>query len=411
MNKPVVTPGMGQITFKFEEEKLRVVAERYDDDGTAVLSFFPDGTGEVLLDRNKVNLLSAQSKSTQARRLQQNRPDIAWDDTLTWITHLLDEARREPLVSIGKRPERMLVEYQVRPILEKGQPTTIYGPGGSAKSYLAAYIACLVQFGVAGLGGQWKPEQGNVIYLDWESSSGDHKRRAWAIKQGLGLDTEDTFQYGFCSQPLVADIHNLQRLVDERKIALVIIDSQMAASGYGPDPSQVSSQYYNALRSLRCTTVTLDHVSKAEWGKLADADSTGPYGSVVKFNRSRSQFEVRKSQSPGANFVELGLYHHKHNEGPLLKEVGIRVEFVNDADGVLEKVTFSPCEVSDNPELSKRLTVKARLISALGGGTMSVKGLAEVTGISEDIIRTNLNRYKDTFVNLGNEWGLRAYES
>jgi hypothetical protein len=416
MNEPKKAPGIGFINYTWPEFGLRILAERYDADGYADLSFFSkNGTGEVLLDENKVNLLSASSKSTQAKRLERNRDDISWYDALTWVTHLtLEVSRRsEPALPVGKKPVTMKVEYQLFPLLERNQPTTIYSPGGYAKSYLAAYIACLVHFNQKGITDPhncWIPTAGNVLYLDWESSLQDHERRVWAIKQGLGIGTEETFLYRFCHQPLIADIRNLERLVAEHDINFLIVDSQMAAAGYGPDPSQVSSQFYNALRSLRCTTLTLDHVSKAEWGKMADDDSLGPYGSVVKFNRSRSQFEIKKSQAAEEDFMELALIHRKHNEGKLLKPIGIRIDFHNNTDGELEKVCFKACDISDNPELSKSQTLKDRLIGIFNGGPMPLKELAEELDKPEGTIRTTLNRHKDTFVNMGNEWGLRAYE-
>lgn len=373
-----------------------------------------NGTEEsILLVPTQFNFSSEPTRFRYAKQLSEKLGvDIEWREVFDRLCMEVQERARagEPVVGIGKRPEKMKHEYQLRPILEEGQPTTVYGPGGFGKSYLAAYIACLVQFGGSGLGGQWVPERGNALLLDYESSRGDHERRAWAIKQGLGMDTEDTFLYRFCSQPLVSDITSLQRLVAEHGIRLVIIDSQMAAAGYGPDPSQVSSQYYNALRSLRCTTLTLDHVSKAEWAKLTDADSTGPFGSVVKFNRSRSQFEIKKSQRPGEDFMELALVHRKHNEGRLLEPIGIRIEFHNNTDGDLQKVTFTPCEISENPELAPVQALKDRLISLLGAGSMSVKDLAGELEKPEGTIRAILNRHKDHFLNVGKEWELRSYE-
>ena len=417
MNKPDVDPGTGLITYSWPELKVKVVAEGYETDGHTELSFFSgNGTDQVLLDQNTINLLSPRTKDAQARKLEKLRADIPWDDALTWITHLTMEIARqsEPPRPVGKKPETMKVEFQLLPILERNQPTTIYSPGGYAKSYLAAYIACLVQFnckGITYLGKDWTPTPGNVLYLDWESSFRDHARRVWAVKQGLGITTEETFEYLFCHQPLIADVRNIQRLVIEKKISLVIIDSQMAASGYGPDASQISSQFYNALRSLQCTTLSLDHVSKAEWGKMLDADSLGPYGSVVKFNRSRSQFEIKKSQTAGEDFIELALIHRKHNEGRLLKPIGIRIEFHNNPDGELGKVTFKACDMSDNPELSKVQTLKDRLTGILAGGSISLKELVETLDKPETTVRATLNRHKDTFVNLGKEWGLRTYDS
>jgi hypothetical protein len=323
----------------------------------------------------------------------------------------MEIARRgEPAVPVGKKPETMKVEYQLTPILEKNQPTTIYSPGGFGKSYLAAYIACLVQFDVRGVSSGWMPTSGNILYLDWEGCKEDNTRRVWAIKAGLGIDSEETFLYRFCSQPLVNDIHSIQNLVFEYSIDLVIIDSQMATAGYGPDLAQVSSQYYNALHSLRCTTLTLDHVSKSEWNKATDSDSVGPYGSVVKYNRSRSQFELKKSQTAGDDFMELALVHKKHNEGRLMKPIGIRLEFHDDLLGNLDKVTFSTCDVGDNPELSKVQPLRDRLIGILRGGLMTVKDLVEELDKPAATIRMELNRKanKDIFIKKGDQWGLLA---
>lgn len=415
MNEPV--EGIGSVQYAWPEWKLRVLAERYDDDGYVELNFFlRNGTEEKLIHHpTRVNLLATPTINSLVKSLEKNFIDIPWTDILTYISgKTLEIARRgEPVKDVGKKPETMKVEYQLSPILAKNQPTTIYSPGGYAKSYLAAYIACLVQFNCKGIADShscWMPTPGNVLYLDWESSLQDHERRVWAIKQGLGIDNEETFLYRFCHQPLSADIYNIQRIISQAEIALLIVDSQMAAEGYGANASQVSSQYYNALRSLHCTSLTLDHVSKAEWGKMTEADSLGPYGSVVKFNRSRSQFEIKKSQTAGEDFMELALIHRKHNEGRLLKPMGIRIDFHNNTNVELEKVTFKACDISDNPELNKVQTLRDRLIGILSRGPMPVKELAEELDKPEGTIRASLNRYKDTFINVGNEWGLKAYE-
>jgi len=372
MNKPSVTEGIGFVNYAWPELGLRVVAERFTDDGYAELAFYSKNeTGEALLHTTRVNLLATPTMNSLSKRLENNSADIPWTDVLTYITgKTMEIARRgEPVVPVGKKPETMRVEYQLTPILEKNQPTTIYAPGGSAKSYFADYIAILVQQNHSGIYG-WQPAAGNVLYLDWEASKEDHDRRVWAIKKGLGIDTEDTFLYRFCSQPLVSDIHSIQSLVSENQIDLVIVDSQMAATGYGPDQAQVASQFYNALRSLKCTTLTLDHVSKEDW---KSSDSVGPYGSVVKYNRSRSQFEIKKSQDAGDNFIELSLIHRKHNEGRLLKPIGIRINFNENTERQLESVIFESYNVADNPELSRTLPLSFLIKNLLGEGPLTMR--------------------------------------
>jgi len=310
--------------------------------------------------------------------------------------------RGEPVVAIGETKLSPSRDYQLYPILEKNQPTTIYGPGASAKSLIADFIAVLVQCNMAGFE-DWWPISGNVLYLDWEACAEDHARREAAIKKGLGIEMPDTFNYRPCFQPLSADLPTLQDLVVRHNIVLTIIDSQMAATGYGLDAAQQASIYYNALRSLRCTTLTIDHVTKGEW--RGDMESVGPYGSVVKYNRSRSQFEVKKLQYPGENVLRLDLIHRKHNEGRLLKTIGMKVTFENigiGSDEKLDKIIFEKCETMESDKL------RDRLLSALEEGGRTVNSLALDLRTSESSVRATLNRYKEDFRKDGDLWALQV---
>lgn len=93
-------------------------------------------------------------------------------------------------------------------------------------------------------------------------------------------------------------------------------------------------------------------------------ESTGPYGSIVKFNRSRTQFQLEKSQNAGDDFIELSLVNKKNNNTKLLLPIGLHIDFKG-RDDVLEMVRFSHCNVTDNPELEKTATLKDRLIKSL----------------------------------------------
>jgi hypothetical protein len=358
----------------------------------------------------KANLLSTTACSTICKQLDKHLP-MDWDTVFTYVTAMTMESLREgePVQELGKAPVSTIIEYTLTPLLEKNQPTTIYAPGGSVKSYLADYIACLVQFGAFGLGDVLIPDTScNVLYLDWEACFEDHRRRVWFIKRGLEIDTDEIFFYRFCNQSLANDIYSIQKIVDARKIGLVIVDSQGAASGSGPDASANANQFYNALRSLRCTSLTIDHISKAAWQASNDgADSTGPIGPVTKFNRSRSQFEIKKSQTPGESFVEISVTHRKHNNGKLLKPFGIKVNFNDDENGHLDKVTFESCDVTDNPELAKSLSVPERIVAILKASRepMTVKSLSERMDKDAGQIRVRLNELKDKGVVASREVG------
>ncbi len=416
MNKPeAIWTSTGGI-FPWPEYHIRAELQQVSQEcvGNLVVKYEADGDSRVLLPITTVNLLSLATRSQIIKKLA-NHLEIDWDAALSFIVQMTAEkvAAGEPAAAIGMKPDTMKLDYQLYPILEKGQPTTIYGPGSSAKSYLAEYIAVLVQAGIASP--FWIPTQGNVLYLDWETCQGDHQRRAWAIKKGLlqegcAIDMDVCYQYRFCSQPVVTDIYAIQKMVSDGKVSLVIIDSQMAATGYGPDPAQAATIYYNALRSLHCTTLTLDHVNKEDWRAQA-SESVGPYGSVVKYNRSRSQFEIQKSQNPGDKFLELSLIHRKHNEGKLLKPIGVRINFNEDNQGVLESTTFQRCDIADNPAFAKNLGHKDRMVALLKHGPLRVKDIADALGISGAVVSARFHDNKDIFIHLDDgTWGLVASE-
>jgi len=319
----------------------------------------------------------------------------------------------ESVMKLGTKPDTMKLNYRLWPILVEEEPTTIYGPGKTGKSYLATYIACLVQydcFGFADSKEIWTPTHGNVLYLDWESNYKVHQRRTWAVKRGLGIENDDrTIKYLHLDVPLVKVVNQIQRVIIENDIKLVIVDSVIAAQSYGTDPAQLASQFYNALRSFRCTTLSIDHIAKSEMRQPDDVETIGPYGSVVKYNLSRQQFELKKYQVKGKNYIDLALIHRTSNDGALLDTKGIHVEFKYDSDGHLDKVTFSSLDVAAHPAFGAMRPLYERIQDALTqGGFMTPKEIQEeyIPDKTEGNIRATLNRYRDElFVRVGGKWG------
>lgn len=413
LQKPEIKAGLNSFTYNFPELGLRAELTRLTIDGHGEIGFYlKNGHGDYLLHYAAINLLSTRSQSDIAKRLKPTivDTDVDWEAVLTYISQFtIKELRKgQPVTAIGKKPTTMRLEYLLYPILEEKQPTTIFALGGSAKSLLADFIAIQVQLGIK-TALMWKARQGNVLYLDWESEYTTHERRVWAIKQGLGITTEETYLYRRCCQTLQDDLPTIQKIVSENGICLVIIDSQMPAAGSSNDPAESATAFYNSLRSLECTTLTIDHVPKHNNINL---DSFSPYGSVVKYNRARSVFELKKSQEPGEDSLELALKHTKHNEGKLLPPIGIKVSFNKDTNEELESITFEPCKVENNPDLAKTLTIKQLLIGALKEmGKATIKELAEAIERPESSVRAEITRSKGTFVKVDSSdnrdlWGL-----
>jgi len=389
--------------------------ENFDTKGNAEIRIWAgEGETRVGIGYQQINLLSQRAVSGLVRELSESQSQIRnWREIINNVAWRTVRAARRTneVLKVGKPPETMRQGFRLFPLIHEGEPTTIYCPGGVGKSYLAIYCACLVQFDYAGFtevdrGRLWTPKQGNVLYLDWESSHRDHQRRTWAVKRGLGIDGDGEFLYLACEQPLSMLLPDIRAIVEEQDIALVIVDSQMAASDFGPDMAQNATRFYNALRQLHCSVLILDHVSKEAMKMSDDANSTGPHGSVVKSNRSRQQYEVKKHQIPGQGYTDLTLIHRKNSEGPLHEESGIRITWENDANGHLDKVLFTSYDVAAHPVMSATQPIWKRVWDALEGGPLTVKELAElIHDKSESTIRATLNQSQNRFLKLeGNRW-------
>lgn len=365
---------------------------------------------DELLEQNRINLDSAMARNQFAKALTERVNHIDWVSVVKYACVLTSQEYRkgEPILDLGGEPSKLDLQYRLYPIIEEGQPTTIFAPGGSGKSYVADYICVLLQYNYPGLKEKWMPSLGgcNCLYLDWETSFDTHARRIWAIKRGLDINDDSFIKYRFCSQPLAYDAAEIQKIILENDIKFLVVDSQMAAC---PDESATANtQFYNALRSFRITTLTLDHVTKT-----ADKNTKEAYGSVVKWNRARSVFGLWNHQETGQSSMELGLYHKKHNDGINLHPIGMRVEFDGSSEK-LNKVTFTSIDVADDPELIKGMELKYQLKNYLKSGALSVEELSDITGKDKETIRVTLSSKKnsDTFIKVGKStYGLLQKEN
>ncbi len=290
--------------------------------------------------------------------------------------------------------------------------------GGDGKSiFLGEYMAVLIVNGKCSENGlPLVPTQTNVLYLDWESNPETHRINITAIQAGLTWDTGSNppetpqrIHYIQCHRPFREMLAFIRKFIADNNIGVVIIDSQMAATAENPQgmtEAAIASEYYNNLNTLNCTTLTIDHITKA--GMVSGGSSATPYGSVVKFNRSRNQFEFKKSQEPDSNIMELAISHKKNNIGKLIKPFGVKVEFTENDNDELVRIDFSACDIRDNLELVRTLTHKQQVIAALKSMTTATfQEMADYTGIPYDSVKTTCYRHTKVFVKIdGNIWGL-----
>ena len=221
-------------------------------------------------------------------------------------------------------------------------PTTIYGDGGLGKSYLGLYFATLATLGKQNFLGLRFPEEPlNVLYLDWELDIDEFSRRTLKIANGLGLSKiPSDLHYYSPDKSLYKLLPELKGIVISKRIQFLIFDSLGAAC---VDPEDVWDivEVFSQIKNLGIATLILDHQSKMQ--SQDNYNTKTPYGSVYKYNLSRSVFQLSSLGIEG-NIRSLMLKHKKSNFGSLLDDLLFDVAFEGDRVLFYKSKALSPEE-------------------------------------------------------------------
>jgi len=346
------------------------------------------------LTLGQLNLVALRTRTDFTKRLKSLYPEANWDEVMEAVCMLgLRHLRQgEPVLRLSEQADIQAPAHRLFPLVYDGLPTVLYGPGGIGKSYLALFFSMLVDHG------GWEAElcglPGPTLYMDYESDYADLVSRAKKIRQGhpklVGVEP----LYRRCHVPLADDLPALQRLVAESAIKFLVIDSLAAACGAELERAETAIRFFNALRSLRVSSLILAHVAK-------NAEEKSIFGSVFFSNFARSTWEMKKVQEAGDLVTRIGLYHRKTNLGPLEKPLGFKLRFG-------EAFQLEPTDLLEEPSLVEGLPIKERLQVALRNGAMTAKELALATGISLPSVKARLSEGNRKWCTKTgeNKWGL-----
>jgi hypothetical protein len=350
------------------------------------------------MHRGRHNLLSAKGKTDVARALGNfgGWPDVDWNSLVEQAFELVTRAHREgtPLVDAGDGDEPEAALYRLDPLIVDGQANLIFGPGGNGKSYITMLASVLVQTGQHSLG--FSPEPGRVLYLDYETDEAVFKRRLGGIARGFGLEERPHLLYRRMESTISGELATLQRIVAEKVIQLVIVDSALYACGGEPENAAVTGAYFNALRSLGCTTLTIAHTPNAE---------RKAFGSVFWQNAPRNVWEVRGVPDTERGIINVGLFHRKSNDEGLRRPIGIEIAF-REISGE-KSVAFGRAELMDDPELAAGVSLRERITHLLKRGALTPVEIVDTLEAPDSSVRVTLSRGENkSFVRLGPKWGL-----
>jgi len=406
MNKPEVKRGFNSYSYLWEDLAVCVVVDRLTDDGVGELSFWHgNGDGRRLLHFARANLLSTQTCSQLAKRLRLNL-DVDWDTILTYVCTLsLQECRKgEPAVEIWPREgDTLKAEYLLEPILYLNQPTVMFGDYGSCKSLISLALAYIVQLPLKdNLLGLTTWENANPsLFLDYEDDQENFNKRWSALRRGFQEQVQAAMPilYRRMVSPLYDNVEQVQRLIYDNKIKFIIVDSLGPAARGNLNDAEPAIRYYEALRSLRTTSLTLAHCAKDALSRNRTI-----FGSVFFTNLARAVWECK---AEGEDPTIVSLKRTKANLSRREATLGFSITVNEDTSTItIEKGDLKDTSLSG--ELPLALQIEHLLLRE---GPKTARQIAEALGKSENTIQVTLNRMekKSKVVKLGGHlWAIKA---
>jgi hypothetical protein len=326
-----------------------------------------------------------KKKTTKAKELA----PFDWDRAIAQTCHMaaLEYRQPAPLVNLSEVEDSVHPGYLVRPILPRQQPTVLFADGSSGKSILAAWLSVAVSSSVE----LPKPlkviEPGRVLYLDWETHSEICARHVRRIAAGFGVPVPKIF-YREMRAPLEDELSSIRAEVAKNEISLLIIDSLGAACAGDLNDAATAIRTMNTLRQIPTTKLVVHHITHWAAQRNGAAD---PFGSRYFRNLARSAWELRRSEQDDEDFIRVGLFHSKVNEGRLVRHpIGLELSFEGE-DG---PIIVNSHDVTNDADLAGRLPLSYRIERALRSGKKTADELANELEAQPDSIRKTLSRMK-----------------
>ena len=341
----------------------------------------------------KFNFASTQSRVSLAKVLHQRAPALDQNRWLGIVETLCDTLierlqEGEPPVVLGVEDvDPKPIPYILSPIVPAYEPTVIFGMPNALKSYLLQYLVCLITIGESDADLKLISEREPIacLYLDWEDSEDRLRQRFSLLQRGQGLPKKEIY-YQRCSRPLADDVDRLQGLITRYDIGFVAVDSLGPACGGDLNAAQPAIAFFNALRSLRVSSVITAHRAKNGEGR------SSPYGSIFFSALGRSVWEMISHQEEGSSEAEVGLFHRCSNLSRLEPPKGLRFIF-DDNNGT---TTIRPQEVGSIPGVRESVTLSGQIYRLLTEvGVMTVREIADDLDKSTESVRTTIKRMRD----------------
>ena len=215
----------------------------------------------------------------------------------------------------------------------------IYGQSGSGKSYLSVIWAQAINHGADFCG--LRTVQGNVLYIDYETTDSKMRRRMKRVNAGLNISGSQ-MDYMGASVPIPQQVESLQTYILENDIEFLVIASLARACGGKITDEEGVGEFFEAIRQLERPCLIVHHTNRAD----------EYYGSPYIRANARNLWRLRSVHSEGQDKLSIQLEQEKENDGAGVGQLGFVMQFHGDPIDP-EAVTVAPQDASLVPELRK----------------------------------------------------------
>lgn len=350
--------------------------------------------------QSNLTLTSKRSRTEIAKEMETTYKPVAidWKKLLEYLSvkTLREFEKGEPVIELSSADEVGELEYLIYPIAPLDKPTVLFGDPGSGKSQIATLLAVVMLLPWYDNPLRLKAPQKShrPLFLDYESDPDDVRRFLKKLDVGMDLGLASLF-YRRCSMPLADDLEAIMNHCEKVQADCIIVDSMSLACGGDLNHMDVATSYFQALRKLKMTSISLAHTSKDR-----ETQSKTILGSVLFEAGARSVWEVRGQEEDES--LEIGLFHKKANLSAKSKPLGYRINYSQDA---LTVEWYDPKNV---PEFVARMRVNDRILVALKNGKLSSVQLSESLEIKRNSVDQAVRRLKKANRITGDPsgWGL-----
>lgn len=347
------------------------------------------------LVRGTKNLRGARTVSDLVRECGLAYPSIQvdWRQIIADCTYEIIRYYQEgepfhDLAEIAAKP-RERPRYLLHPLVRSSRITSLIGPGGSLKSYLALAALATITTGSERFGVGTPQIVGPGVYLDFEDEGDEQGDRLNRLCKGAGVPLPNPRQllYESDTTPLVNRVRALEKRIVSDGIVFGVIDSAIGARGGMALDQDETARLFNAANETGIPWLMLDHVTKADRrGGIAK----GAFGPEVSRNIARLQWQV---MSGPPETPVLQLRWHKGNSTGALPDLAFRIEFDRTDNATECRITRTDPGVVSVTDVPVRERVSEGLVLADRRGT-TVKELSEGLGVVGQSVSNELQALK-----------------